>query len=169
MRLALNADHPRMVAVSRRALLKAGAFALLAAPAAACAQDRHVYDMAVRRDPGCPCCHAWVALIEETGRFHTTMADEADMPAFKQGLGVPADLASCHTAVVEGFVIEGHAPAADVLRLLAERPAGVLGLAVDGMPLGSPGMETSDGRTQAYTVFAFQADGTRSAFSQYEA
>ena len=169
MPISQYSDHQDGVMLCRRGLLRTTVFVLLAAPAAACAQDAVVYDMAVRRDPGCPCCHLWVALMEETGRFRPTMTDEADMAGLKQSLGVPADLASCHTAVVEGLVFEGHVPAADMFRLLAERPAGVLGLAVPGMPLGSPGMETPDGRTQPYTVFAFKADGTRDAFASYGA
>lgn len=155
--------------LSRRALLvtaAAGAAATAAWPARS--EEEPVYDIAVRRDPGCGCCHLWVEHLEATGRFRAAMADEADMPGHKRSLGVPAELASCHTGVVDGLVFEGHVPAAEILKLLAERPEGVIGLAVPGMPLGSPGMETPDGRTQAYSVYAFEADGTRSEFARYE-
>lgn len=163
-----GADTERSAAaLSRRTLLAATA-CLLASGRAAMA-DEPVYALVVRRDPGCPCCHLWVAKMEETGRFSVVMTEEADMPAYKQSLGLPADLASCHTGVVEGLVLEGHVPPEDALRLLVERPAGVVGLAVPGMPLGSPGMDVPDGRRQAYAVFAFAADGSRSAFARYEA
>ncbi|MBY0563678.1 MAG: DUF411 domain-containing protein, partial [Hyphomonadaceae bacterium] len=76
-----------------------------------------------------------------TGQFRTSLMNEVDMVALKRRLGVPEDLASCHTASVDGFVIEGHVPAREISRLIEERPAGVRGLAVAGMPVGSPGME----------------------------
>ena len=88
-------------------------------------------------------------------------------PAVKARSGVPSDLASCHTTLVDGFVIEGHVPAADVARLLRERPEGVRGLAVAGMPIGSPGMEVGN-RQQAYQVIAFGPAG-RSVWSSYPA
>lgn len=91
------------------------------------------------------------------------------MPAVKQRLRVPADLASCHTAEIAGFVIEGHVPAEDVQRLLRERPTGVIGLATPGMPLGSPGMEQGGVTRDAFDVFAFRADGSREVFAHYAA
>ena len=88
-----------------------------------------------------------------------------DMAQVKIANGVPQDLWSCHTMIVDGYVIEGHVPAADIARLLAERPEGVKGLAVAGMPLGSPGMEVGN-RKQAYQVIAFGENG-RSIFASY--
>ncbi len=88
-----------------------------------------------------------------------------DMDAIKQQYGVSAGLDSCHTALVGGYVIEGHVPAQDVQRLLAEKPA-VVGLTAPGMPMGSPGMET-DGYSPPYTVFAFTADGMVSTFAKH--
>jgi len=105
--------------------------------------------------------------MQHSGRFETTMRDAPDMPALKRRLGVPDDLASCHTARVEDYVIEGHVPSEDIVRLLEQRPVGVRGLAVPGMPIGSPGMEQSGGGRDAYDVIAFRADGGRETFAHY--
>lgn len=155
--------------LGRRAFLKLSASAAGAAAVglSACQQTPRVYDIQVSRDTGCPCCHVWTELIEKTSRFRVTMVDAPDLPAFKQRLGVPAGLGSCHTAVVERYVVEGHVPAADILRLLDERPAGVKGIAVPGMPRGSPGMEQPNGVVDAYEVIAFKADGSQSVFNRY--
>lgn len=145
-----------------------GAAAMVAwAPAEAMAQAARVYAMSVWRDAGCGCCGAWSAAMQRSGHFVTTLRDAPDMNAVKQRLGVPSDLASCHTAEVGGLVIEGHVPVADVVRALSERPDGVLGIAVAGMPLGSPGMEGSSGRRAAFNVVAFARDGARSIFAHY--
>jgi hypothetical protein len=90
--------------------------------------------------------------------------DDQDMMEVKQRVGVPEELASCHTALVGGFVIEGHVPMEEVARLLRERPAGIKGIAVPGMPIGSPGMEAPDGAKQPFQVIAFDAAGKRSVF-----
>lgn len=124
----------------------------------ACQQSPRIYDMKVSRDVGCPCCHVWTDLMEKTGRFRITLVDVPDLPAYKHEVGVPAGLGSCHTAVVDGYVIEGHVPAEDILRLLDERPSGVKGIAVPGMPRGSPGMEQPSGAVDPYEVIAFGAD-----------
>lgn len=115
----------------------------------------------VHRDPGCGCCEKWAAQIRrELGRPVRTL-DDPNRSAFQAKLGVPADLASCHTAVIDGVVVEGHVPAADIKRVLAEKPRGIRGLAVGGMPLGSPGMEMPGMRAQRYDVIAFGAGGRR--------
>lgn len=134
---------------------------------AACQQMPRIYDMQVSRDTGCPCCHVWTELIQATGRFRVTMVDAPDLPAFKQRLGVPVGLGSCHTAVVETYVVEGHVPAEDILRLLDQRPAGVRRIAVPGMPRGSPGMEQPNGAVDPYEVIAFGVDGSQSVFSRH--
>ena len=134
---------------------------------AACQQAPRIYDMQVSRDTGCPCCHVWTEIVQTTGRFRVTMIDAPDLPAFKRRLGVPAGLGSCHTALVESLVVEGHVPAEDILRLLDLRPAGVKGIAVPGMPRGSPGMEQPNGVVDPYEVVAFGADGSQSVFSRY--
>ncbi len=161
------------VRLDRRGLLAGsiagiGALAMMA-PLSACATEARVYDMHVNRDAGCGCCHGWMVIIGRSGRFRPTMTDAPNMAEIKRQLGVPDDLASCHTATVDGLVIEGHVPEADILRLLDTRPAGVRGLAVPGMPMGSPGMDQPSGRREAFDVFAFEANGRRSVFSHYSA
>ena len=120
--------------------------------------------MTVYRDPGCGCCEAWAELARRVG-YEVALRNEPDMPAVKRRLGVPANLASCHTAVIANYVIEGHVPFDRIARLLAARPAGVIGIAVPGMPAGSPGMEMPDGRSEAFQVFAFDAQGRSSIFA----
>lgn len=114
--------------------------------------------MTVHRDPNCGCCTNWAQIARKAG-FQVDVRDDPDMAGVKQRLGVPAKLASCHTAEIGGFVIEGHVPIEQVRRLLRERPAGVRGLAVPGMPAGSPGMEMPDGTRQPFQVMAFGEAG----------
>lgn len=153
---------------SRRAVLGAGS-ALLVAGLAGCAEAAaRPVPLAVRRNPGCGCCEAWTEQMRASGRFIVTSQDDPDLAAFKSARGVPADLASCHTAIVGDYVVEGHVPLADVVRLLDERPQ-VAGIAVGGMPMGSPGMEQPGGGNEAYDVVAFTAGGARSVFSHYPA
>ena len=116
----------------------------------------------VYKDAGCGCCKAWVTHLEQNG-FRATAHDVASMAEIKANLGVPAALHSCHTAVVGGYAIEGHVPADLVHRLLRERPK-VAGLAVPGMPMGSPGME--GGRKDPYDVLTFDARGRTSVFAK---
>lgn len=118
----------------------------------------------VRRNPGCGCCEKWAEGLKAAG-FDVTMADDAALDAYRAGLGVPADLAGCHTAKIDGYVIEGHVPAADIVRLLLERPE-AQGLTVPGMPMGSPGMET-EGMKDAFQVLLFKRDGSRAVFAQH--
>jgi hypothetical protein len=119
----------------------------------------------VQRDPGCGCCLNWVAHLEKAG-FKVSITESPEMDAVKDRRGVPKAARSCHTGVVDGYVIEGHVPAADIKRLLKERPA-VVGLAVPGMPAGSPGMEMSNGRTQPYSVLSFDKSGKTSVFASH--
>jgi hypothetical protein len=118
----------------------------------------------VYKSPTCGCCALWVKHLEASG-FRTKVSDVEDMVAVKKKLGVPARGQSCHTAVVDGFVLEGHVPAADVQRLLKERPK-VAGLAVPGMPIGSPGMEVGT-TVQRYDVVAFDKQGQLNVFASY--
>ena len=148
------------LALSRRTL--AGSLALGAALTACAAQAA---SLTMYRDANCGCCLAWAGHVERGGVHDVEAVNHADMAAVKAAHGVPADLLSCHTAVVDGYVIEGHVAVADIERLLAERPEGVAGLAVAGMPVGSPGMEHGDHR-QAYQVIAFGPDG-RKVWSSY--
>lgn len=117
------------------------------------------------RNPGCGCCGIWARHMEQAG-FAVKIEDDPQLDARRAALGVPDDLASCHTALVDGFVIEGHVPPADVLRLLKERPAEALGLAVPGMPLGSPGMET-DGPKDSYDVVLIRKSGVKEVYARY--
>lgn len=120
--------------------------------------------MSVYRDPGCGCCEAWADLARRAG-YEVALHNEPDMPAIKRRLGVPANLASCHTAIVASYVIEGHVPFEHIARLIDARPAGVKGIAVPGMPAGSPGMEMPDGSREAFQVLAFDAQGRVSLFA----
>jgi hypothetical protein len=115
------------------------------------------------RDPGCGCCLAWAKRMEAAFGRRLPIVGASDMAAIKRVRGVPADLHSCHTALIHGYSIEGHVPPADIRRLIAARPAGVRGLAVPGMPVGSPGMEHGDHR-DPYKVIAFGPAG-RSVFA----
>lgn len=160
----MNVSHVKLA--SRRNVLGLAALGL-ATLSASCAAGEPARRLLVHRDPSCGCCEAWMAHMQQAGRFQATMRDEADMPALKGRLRVPADLTSCHTAEIAGFVIEGHVPAGDVQRLLRDRPGGIIGLATPGMPLGSPGMEQGGATRDAFDVFAFRADGSREIFSHY--
>ncbi|MGN3974144.1 DUF411 domain-containing protein [Tsuneonella sp. SYSU-LHT278] len=132
---------------------------------AACTGAAQAATYTMYRDPGCGCCLAWAAHMEQGEKHEVISVDHPDMAAVKAQHGVPEDLRSCHTMIAGRFVIEGHVPATDVERLLAEEPDWVEGLAVAGMPLGSPGMEAG-GRVQPYQVIAF-GDGRREVFASY--
>lgn len=119
----------------------------------------------VHRDPDCGCCTQWNAHLRENG-FEVQDETSRDMMAIKERLRVPAQLRSCHTAEVGGYVIEGHVPADIVQRLLAERPSGVAGLAVPGMPIGSPGMEVPGRPAQSYDIVAWDETGKTWIFDQ---
>jgi len=120
----------------------------------------------VYKDASCGCCGLWVKHLEQNG-FQVKVHDVANTQEYKQKYGVPASIKSCHTAVVDGYTIEGHVPASEIQRLLKERPK-AKGLAVPGMPIGSPGMEAGSTR-QAYSVLMFDADGKTTVFRQYSA
>ncbi len=110
----------------------------------------------VVKSPTCGCCQAWIDYMKKAG-FTVTVENRAEFSALKRENGVTRDLESCHTAFVDGYVIEGHVPADLVKKLLKEKPAGVKGIAVPGMPIGSPGME--GGKPERYTVYTFDAKG----------
>jgi len=119
----------------------------------------------VYKSPTCGCCSKWVEHLRAHG-FTVQATDTAAMDELRAKHGVPRALRSCHTALVSGYVIEGHVPASDVQRLLSERPA-IAGLAVPGMPIGSPGMEAPSGRTVPYDVIAFDRDGKTRSFATH--
>ena len=116
----------------------------------------------VNKDPTCSCCTGWADHLRAEG-FPVTEVATSDLKAIKTRLGVPTELSGCHTAEVGGYAIEGHVPAVAIKRLLAERPAAT-GLAVPGMPAGSPGM---GGEPEIYEVTLFGADG-RESFGRYQ-
>ncbi len=120
--------------------------------------------MTVTRDPNCGCCGNWVEHIKSAG-FPVEVVQVDDVMPLKARLGVPQALISCHTAEIGGYVIEGHVPAEAIKRLLVERPQ-VKGIAVAGMPVGSPGMEVPGQSPQTYEVVIFSA-GRQHAFARY--
>jgi hypothetical protein len=148
--------------MKRRQLLLAGVAALplvQALPSLAAAPSVLVY-----KDPSCGCCTGWVEHLKAAG-FSVTVKDVVDTTPERKRLGMPEAFAGCHTATTAGYVLEGHVPAAEVQRLLAERPAAI-GLAVPGMPLGSPGMEVGS-RIDPYDVLLVGRKGQASVFAKY--
>lgn len=137
----------------------ASAFLVSAAPRAT--------KLTVHRDPNCGCCLAWAEIMRRSGRFAVTVVEETDIGAVKSRLGVPQDLASCHTTEIAGYVVEGHVPEGDLVRLLRTRPKGVAGLAAPGMPVGSPGMASPDGSREPYAVYAFDRRGGRTVYARH--
>ena len=119
--------------------------------------------MTVYRDPSCGCCEAWAEIAKEAGH-QVRVVDHPDMASVKRQYRVPEELLSCHTTVAGGYAIEGHVPLEDVARLLKERPSGIKGIAVAGMPRGSPGMEMPDGAKDPFQVIAFDAAGRTSVY-----
>ena len=146
---------------SRRTFL-AGVAAVPAAFAIYPATAQGLPKLTVSKDPTCGCCGGWVEHMREAG-FNVEVVETATLNQVKARLGVPATLASCHTGEIAGYVLEGHVPAAEVKRLLAEKPS-ARGLAVPGMPVGSPGME--GGHEDAYEVILFGPTGRR-VFARY--
>jgi hypothetical protein len=120
--------------------------------------------MTVWKSPTCGCCGAWIEHVKKAG-FDVRVIETDDLDPVKARHKVPERLQSCHTALVGGYAIEGHVPAKEILRLLAEKPA-ALGLAVPGMPVGSPGMEYGSER-EPYEVVLFAADGAARVFARY--
>lgn len=149
--------------VARRTLLALA----LSAPFVASAQVARIA-IEVWKSPTCGCCKDWVAHMEGNG-FSVRVHDVGNTAA-RERLKIPMRFGSCHTALVRGYAVEGHVPAADVHRLLKERPKAV-GLAVPGMPIGSPGMDgpAYGARKDAYDVLLVGAEGRSSVFSHYSA
>jgi hypothetical protein len=148
---------------NRRQLLQGGGVVVLAVVASPVFAASYPPIVAYR-NPGCGCCEKWAAHLKENG-FQVTMQDDPDLDKRRAEAGVPAEIAGCHTAFMGNYIIEGHVPAEDIIQLLTESP-GVRGIAVPGMPVGSPGMESGD-RIDAYDVLAFKSDGTWSVFASH--
>jgi hypothetical protein len=119
----------------------------------------------VYKSATCGCCSKWIDHLNANG-FHATGENRDDMAAIKKRHGITSKLSSCHTALVDGYVIEGHVPADLIQRLLEEKPAGVVGLAAPGMPAGSPGMETPGGTKDSYEILAIHRDGSTHVFAR---
>lgn len=121
--------------------------------------------LVVHKHPSCGCCVMWIDHMREAG-FAVQVHDHQDMGPIKQRVGVPYAKGSCHTAEIDGYFVEGHVPAEDVKRLLAERPH-ARGLTVPGMPAGSPGMEMPDGTVHPYAVELVQHDGSTTEYARH--
>ena len=117
----------------------------------------------VYKSPTCGCCSKWVAHLEANG-FKVEATDVNNINLIKRSYGIPETVASCHTAVVGDYLVEGHVPAKDIIQLLKQKPA-IKGIAVPGMPIGSPGME--GGNPESYDVVSFDADGETEIFSSH--
>ena len=127
----------------------------------------HAANPTMFRDAGCGCCLKWLEQVKASFGGKAVIVNSTDMAAIKDKQGVPKALRSCHTVLVGGYVIEGHVPPKEIARLLREKPKGVKGLAVAGMPMGSPGMEHGDHR-EAYKVMTFGSGGQR-VYASYAA
>ncbi len=150
-----------MSSITRRALVGAG-IAMIAFPAAAAAPART--RITTYRSPSCGCCGKWVEAAEKAGFAVTVVATEAIM-AVKDKHGIPKTLLSCHTSLVGPYVVEGHVPFGAIRKLLATKPKGIKGIAVPGMPMGSPGMEHGDHK-EPFDVLAFDAGMNVSVFAK---
>ncbi|MEZ5646870.1 MAG: DUF411 domain-containing protein [Burkholderiaceae bacterium] len=155
--------------MQRRTLLTAAATLVAFSSLPVFAQKRpgvQLPVMQVWKDPNCGCCKDWVAYLEQDG-FQVQVYQTGNT-AVRQRLGLPLKYASCHTALIDGYVIEGHVNAPEIRRLLAEKPQ-ALGLAVPGMPVGSPGMDgpVYGGRHDPYDVLLVQRDGSHQVYKSY--
>lgn len=152
---------------SRRSFLQAAATsaaAILVGSRLDAAPTTSPTPITVYKTASCGCCKDWVTHLSKNG-FAPKVHDLPDLADTKDSLGVPDALRSCHTAVVGRYVIEGHVPADLIRKVVAEKPVNVIGLAVPGMPAGSPGMEVP-GRKDRYDVIAFMRDGKRSVYAK---
>jgi hypothetical protein len=135
-----------------------------AAPQAEVQPDPDLPTVLVYKSPTCGCCNGWVEHMEAAG-FTVDARDVRDVMSVKRDGGVPPQMSSCHTAIIDGYVVEGHVPAEQVKRLLDERPE-VAGIAVPGMPIGSPGMEGPN--AQPYQVLSFSHDGQPAVYADVD-
>ena len=149
--------------LNRRLLL--GAAMLIGMTGSACAQTRPSRNLTVFKTPTCACCDAWIAHMREAG-FTTTITVLPSLQSVRSSRGMPDALASCHTGLIEGYLVEGHVPAQDIIRLLAEKPTAV-GLAVPAMPLGSPGMETPQGHKDPFETLLVLQSGAVRVFARH--
>ena len=155
----------KKIQLSRRQLLAFASSSIVVAPIMTFA-DTEGIDIHVVKNPQCGCCNAWVKILIDKG-FNVSIENLSSslLTEFKIENGIPKDMVSCHTAKIGNYFIEGHVPANDIKRLLAERPS-ALGLAVPSMPYGSPGMGVEAER-EAYDVFIVRSDGAAEVFQHY--
>jgi hypothetical protein len=128
------------------------------------ASDGLVKDIVVYKNPECGCCTKWVKYLQDNN-YNVTIEHTRDVLAVKKRLGVPEKLAACHTAVIDGYVVEGHITHRDIKRLLLFRPD-IKGIAVPGMPVGTPGMESGN-TVQPYNVMSFDEQGAVEVFVEH--
>ena len=154
----------REIRFSRRALIVSGLVTAALGTTSAWAQTSAIH---VVKGTGCECCNAWIAYLRDEG-FSVTEEERYGtlLMTYKSEVGVPQSMISCHTGMIDSYVLEGHVPAADIRRLLTERPDAI-GLAVPGMPYGSPGMGPEEER-EAYEAMLIARDGSGTVFSRYE-
>lgn len=155
---ASEADPPAVAAIAEAEA------PVSATPATALADDA-LPVMTVYKAPTCACCGDWVEHMRAAG-FTVEVEDVADMASIKNRHGVPGELSSCHTALIGDYIVEGHVPADDVKRLLADAPD-ALGITAPGMPIGSPGMEVEGQPAQPFDVLSFTADGRSQVFARH--
>lgn len=148
--------------ISRRTAILLGSAALVARPSSAPAQV--MPNVSVTKDPNCGCCSGWVSYLRRNG-FPVSVTNVEDLSPLKAKLKIPDDLTACHTAQIAGYILEGHVPLPAIQRMLKERP-GALGLAVAGMPTGSPGMPGSG--HEEYSVTLFDKNGLRADYGRYK-
>lgn len=147
--------------INRRTMI---ALVLAAIPAAACVRPANATQLANSKSPYCGCCGAWIDRVEASG-IKTAVQEMEDVTPMARKLGVPDDLRSCHTAEIDGYFVEGHVPAADIRKLLRERPK-ARGITVPGMPIGSPGMEQGDQR-QPFDTLLVDRSGKATPFARH--
>ena len=161
-----RAPNPRLEEAASTPAVEAAAEPAPAATAPVPAANREAWPLVVvHKSPTCGCCKAWVRHLEGAG-FTVEVRDTEALDAVKQRVGIPSGKGSCHTAEVGGYFVEGHVPADDIKRLLAEKPT-ARGLTVPGMPTGSPGMEVPGVPAQAYEVELVSQDGSTQVFQQH--
>jgi hypothetical protein len=141
-------------------LIGAGALALLLSDARAAVRSRAIK---VYKSPYCGCCGAWTKILVQAG-YEPEVFKTNDLAPVKRRAGVPANLESCHTAFIDGYVVEGHVPVEAIKKMLAERPK-IVGIGVPDMPVGSPGMPGPD--PEPFSVIAFAADGRQTVYMRF--
>lgn len=135
-----------------------------AEPTAAPSADQELPTVLVYKTPTCGCCNGWIEHLEAEG-FTVDARDVRDIMSIKVDAGVPTSMSSCHTALVDGYVVEGHVPAEHIKRLISEDPD-IAGIAVPGMPVGSPGMEGPN--AQPYQILSFTRDGQAAVYADVD-